>query len=83
MDDDALYYNFATVGASAADIEPQIKAYQSMSAVQGSKFNADDTLFVFGSGEAAVVSARPSHKCVGAHADGRNLWTAPRPRRAP
>lgn len=58
MDDDALYHNLATVGSNAADIDSQIKAFQSMNTVQGSKFNADDTLFVIGSGEAAVVSPR-------------------------
>lgn len=57
MDDDALYHNLATVGSTAADIDQQIKAFQSMSAVQDSNFRADDTLFIIGSGEAAVVSA--------------------------
>lgn len=57
MDDDALYHNLATVGSTAGDIESQIKAFQSMSAVQGSSFNSDDTLFVIGSGEEAVVSS--------------------------
>lgn len=82
MDDDALYHNLATIGSTAGDIEAQIKAFQSMSAVQGSSFNSDDTLFVIGSGEEAVVSSlRASAATPEMSADSRNHSTGPPPRR--